>query len=665
MTKPEPHALLEEATRTFLVATLPKLPETIAQLMLADGAVRAGLDLPSGDYVRLFDRRFERAELFRCLRDVANGRTTTLVSDEDDFSIDGSELLADGSAILSAGSEKARFGYAGMLSEDRERRLQTLEALELAELPPEREGQWRAALEVGPLDDALLTAFEAVVLQSPEATFRRIWREAEGGIMFDALVPGDANHFAGLLAIAPLPDNLAAYRDAWLDAVAGLDERRLSRALSIAAPLSILRGTPIVSAARGLDRDRKLAVARHMASCADPFTMLAAVQIAATEASDADFRQIVDALLPRLVAPEDEGMQAAASFLCSALILTTAVSASRRTLADLPVYARRLAWFLHASHLTRLFGGGQIDPADLLRLAGLPLLPSARLVDLCDARDVPHNLVAPFAPGQVHALLLTRVQQALFTIPEPDRPASWTKMLEEVLTPMTTSTDAILLMMPGPFDPFDEKWSGLLPLDADALEEPIAKLSAGTDIDGSLSDLLNLAMAFEADPSQRDPIVQLLPVFVKALPDAQFVQGLEVSLVLAARWRMPALAEALVNVALNRSAGSGLSGLTAAPRFFLLAAGGHDEVADWKQRAGEYASAFAFAARPGAAIDNLLRALDIICDASCALEPHLAAARSYAMLGRDRLTPRGGGLRLEPETGASKASGTAGLQSPI
>jgi hypothetical protein len=62
-----------------------------------------------------------------------------------------------------------------------------------------------------------------------------------------------------------------------------------------------------------------------------------------------------------------------------------------------------------------------------------------------------------------------------------------------------------------------------------------------------------------------------IPGFVKALPDATFTPAVEVTLQLAARWRMPALAEALVDLALNRVGDTGLIDPTAAPRLSSLA----------------------------------------------------------------------------------------------
>lgn len=639
MMEAESDIALDDATRAFILSSMPKLPDAITQLMLADAHVRKSLRLPAGDYIRLFERRFDRAALFRCLRDIANGRPASLVSSDGTFSIEKTEIDPDGSAAIYAEGGGARFANVGLMSEDAELRLRTLEtSLDNAELAADREAQWRAAIELGPLDDDLFTAFETTMEQSPEAIYRRLYGEASEGISFDALVPNEPNLFAGLLGIIPVPGTLGEYRKSWIDILATLDSRRLARALLVSAPLSVLRGNLIADAAQRLDRDTRLSLARQLATCRDPFSALAAAQICIGDFRDTDFAALADELFPLLLNRKESWFLDGSNFLSSSVILATAVASRKRVLQGWPTYARRLAWFLHASHLVRIFGNGEIEPRDLARLAGQPMLPNARTAELCDAAEIPYNLAAPFSPAHIYSLVLARLTQALFSIPETERPTEWSKSLEGAIDIFRESDEAIIAMVPGPFDPFETDWAGLIELPPASFDESFAQMDELTESEKVISDLLHLVLAFEADEQSRDALSERLPKYLKILSDEKFIVAVEAGLQLAARWRRTDLSEELMDQAIKRSADGKMPDLTASARLSLLGAASQSDPVLWAKSVGEFASAFAYSLNPGPHTVSLLVAIDIIQDFAPQLEEPLAGARSYCVLANDRLT---------------------------
>jgi hypothetical protein len=637
MTTTEKRPPLNEGRRAFVVTMLQKMPESISSVILADQSAREDLELPNEESIRIFDRRFSRRAVFDSLREVANGRKAELSSSDGKLTIDESSLRDDGSAILVAGDEGARFANAGLMSDEAAVRKRTLAALLLQEdLSKDDEKHLAAAVDAGPIGEDALSNLETLVEATPKAVYRNLVLRSDDGLRLDELVPEDRDHFKVLLGQEPAA-KLGAYRGDWLVATASLDAVRRARWIALTAPIAVLKGDLIVPVVKELDREVRLRLARFLSEAADPMSQVAALQLAAAEHADEEFRAVGDELLPRLLDATSERTAAALSFLSSAIILADTMTARRRTLEGWPVYAKRLACHLHASLLVRTFGTGRIDVEEMRRVMGKAFTQNHRLVELCEARTFPHNMWSAPTPERLHSVVVSRVIQALAAIPEEDRPPEWTEATDRAVETIMSGPERLAYMAPGPFDPFEDNWGSMIELAGDASDEMLARMSAKEDPQRTVSDIYNLVLAFDLEAKSRDALAQQLPEFLSSLPDESFTIAVDFALQLAVRWRATELSERLIGLSLVRAGSGGLKNPSAGPSFSLLAAASHADQGVWSRKVGEYMNGFAFSLPPGPAITNMIAAIELIGDFSPALEPSLTSAKSFAMLAYNHL----------------------------
>jgi hypothetical protein len=222
-------------------------------------------------------------------------------------------------------------------------------------------------------------------------------------------------------------------------------------------------------------------------------------------------------------------------------------------------------------------------------------------------------------------------------IPKEDRPPEWTEATDGAVETITSGPERLAYMAPGPFDPFEDDWGGMIELAGDASDEMLARMSAKEDPQRTVSDIYNLVLAFDLEAKRRDAFAQQLPEFLSSLPDQSFTVAVDFALQLAARWRATELSERLIDLSLVRAGSGGLKNLSAGPSFSLLAAASHADQAVWSRKVGEYMNGFAFPLPPGPAITNMIAAIELIGGFSPALQPSLTSAKSFAVLAYNHL----------------------------
>lgn len=646
MTATELELSPEEETRALLFSAIPKLPEAVRTILLADPAVLTTLGLPTGDFIRIWNRRFSRQELFTCLRNIADDVAAPLASADRELEVEEAWLDEDGAGVLRSGTEAARFANVAVLSDNLDRRSSAIDAIVASgEMSLEQEGIWRAAIAEGPLTDALFLALESEIGASPEAAFRAMVHDiGEGSAKFDDLVPLDLNHYAGLLGISPPPTTLSEFKSAWLAAAAALDNVRLLRLLKLSGPLSILPGGLVAQASDHLPATDRVTLAQFLKAAADPFSVIAAFEIACRHRADPAMEAIGDALAHRLFDRSDPLIEIASPALASTLAITTAITARYQTLADWPLHAKRLARVIHASHLLRLFRTANVDPAIFEDEVMRSFAPQARLADLCDAREAPRWQPHHFVPALVHAIAMARMTAAIGDVSETDVPQAWLAAGETALAGDVEAGWGLFLFAPSPLDELDVEWKGPTFLTPENVEEAYQILEAGDDLERSLSELIKMSVAFEIPADRRGALAAVLPAFLKRLDGANFMIVGEITLQLAARWRDEALADRTVDILLERARGEGLPDAAAAPRLIMLAAAAVEDRALWLQRAGNLAQHFAYAQKSGPPSINLMRALELLREFEPELGPRIASAKAYTVLTFDRLP------RLAPAT---------------
>jgi len=628
----------EEETRLVLRSTIPDLPEAVRTFMLSDPVVLRAMGLPDGDFIRLWDKRFHRHELFDALRAVANGQPVKLASVDRKLEAEECWLDDDGAGVLRAGEQAARFVNVALLSDDAAKRMAMLDAIvATGEVSADREAAWRLIVAQGPLDDPHLITLETELGESPEAVFRTMVQEISAGeARFDDLVPLEPDHYAGLLAIGPSED-LDGFVAHWLEAAATLDTARLGRLLALSAPLSMLKGGLVAQASDNLSAPERVSLVQKLQGMPDPFSVAAAFEIACRHYSNPEMAPLADAIAPRLFDKEDPLIIRNAPALESLVAITTALTSRHRTLAAWPLYARRLGRFVHASHLLRLFADANVDPVIFEDQAMRSFAPQARLADLCDIRDAPIWQPHHFNIAMIHAMLLARATAAIAVVPEEDRPESWIKAGERALAALAGSEWALFLFAATPFNELHDDWGGLTLLDAEDVEAARSAFAAKDNLERSLSDLIKLSVSFDAPVESRHGLATALPPFIESLEGMNFLFACEVVLQLAARWRDTELSDAVVDLALRVAGTEGLVDAGAAPRLTMLAAAAEADPPAWRKRAGNIAQSFAFAQKPGAPSINLMRALELLRDFEPQLGPELSSARSFTLLAFDRI----------------------------
>jgi len=639
MTANESELSPEEEARALLFSIIPKLPESVSTIMLADPVVLTTLGLPTGDFVRIWNRRFSRPELFACLRNVANEVEAPLASADRDIEIEEAWLDEDGACVLRSGREAARFANVAVLSHDPDRRSSAINAIVASgEISSEREDKWRGAIAMGPLDDALFLALETELDASPEAAFRAMAHDiGEGSAKFNDLVPLDLNHYVGLLGLFPPPPTLAEFKTAWLTAAAALDNVRLFRLLKLSGPLSILPGGLVAQASDHLPATDRVTLAQFLEAAPDPFSIIAAFEIACRHRADPAMQVIGDELAPRLFDRADPLIEAASPALASTLAITTTITARHRTLSDWPLYAKRLVRIIHASQLVRLFRTANVDPAIFEDEVTRSFAPQARLADLCDAREAPLWQSHHFVPALTHAIAMARVTAAIADLNETAVPREWLTAGERALAGDVEDGWGLFLFAPSPLDELDEEWKGPTVLTPENAAESCQVLEAGEDLERSLSELIKISVAFEMPADRRNALGMALLVLLKRLEGTNFMFVGEIALQLAARWRDEALSDRIVGILLERARSDGLPDAAGAPRLTMLATAAVEDRELWLQRASNVAQQFAYAQKSGPSAIHLMRALDLLRDFEPDLGPRIASAKAYAVLAFDRL----------------------------
>lgn len=628
----------EEVTASLLVSAIQKLPEAVGSAMLRDPEILAALGLPSGDFVQIWDKRFEREALIAGLRALVNGEPFKLASHDGSINIDAGRI-EDGAGILCHTDNDVRFANIGVLANDPAQRDAALDRItSTGEMSASREGMWRAAAGIGPYDVSMFLALEDEIHASPEAALRAMRQDIEnGGATFEGLVPLEAGHYAGLLGDIRLPDNLDAYRTDWLAMAQTLDPVRLKRLLRIAGPMTAMRSGLVAEASDGLPSEERTDLANFLASRADPFSVAAAMEIVCRNLYDERLRSLGDTLVPRLCDPEDPLILLAAPALDATHALTVALTARNRVFAGWPLYAKKLARLMHAGHLLGVFQSASVDPADFAHEVGTRFGPQARVAELCDLYQAPYYQPHHFSPQLVHAMMLDRLTSALARLDEDKRPQAWLDTAEKSIQANIDAGRGLFLFAAGPLDELEAGWSGLHYLSEENAAETLAILETDSEAENLLSELFKLSLAFDAPLEHRlatgEAIMRLLP----GLDPTQYLIAAEIGLQLSARWRDTDLADRLIDELVARAENAGLVDHGSAPRLILLSAAATADRESWLSRAANCARVFANRQKDGRASLNLLRAINLLGDFEPDLSHSLAPAKGNAVLVYDSL----------------------------
>jgi len=630
----------EEETRLILRSAIPKLPEAVSAIMLADPAVLVSLGLPTADFIGIWGTRFDRQALFDCLRNLANGRPASLSSADGKIRTERSWVAEDGAGVLAVGKQAARFVNIGLLSDDRQRRTDALDAIvATGELSVGREAFWRAAINEGPLQDPQFIALETELEATPESNYRTIAQDiADAQAQFNDLVPLDPNHYAGLLGLATLPATLDEFSRAWLAHAAALDRVRLGRLLRLSGPLSMLPDALVAQASAHLAAPDRLALAQFLQAALDPFSVIAAFEIACRFYTEDGMAELAGSIASRLFDRADPLIQTAGAAFVSTTAITTALTARSQTLAGWPLYAKRLARFVHTGGLLRLFEEAKVDLMIFGDQAMRSFRPQALLADLCDMREAPIWHPQYLNIELLHAIAVRRATAAIAEIEEADRPEAWLKAGERAFHAAVEGGKGIFFFAPTAFAELAGDWPGVTELGASEAETAIDVLRSADDEEQMLGEMIKISISFEIPDQLRSELAIVFPLAAAKLEGRNFLFGCEVGLQLAARWRKPEFSDRMVDLLLEKAQRDGLADPTAAPRLTMIAAAAESDRDQWRIRVGNIARSFACALKSGPCTTNMMRALELLRDFDPDLGLQIAPARSFAILAYDQVS---------------------------
>ena len=562
----------EEITRYFLTDTLQKLPHSLSQPMLNNADLRAKIGLVADDSIRLFGERVLRNDLLETLRSIANGDKPALFAHNGKELSDAVKLNQDGSAEIVKGNNGARFANASLLGRDKPARKKCLTQL-FAEgrFEPDREAYWRRIINRGPVTQAEYLALETELLAHAEVELSEISDELTGeNTTIDILARATSAYLLDLIGLAEIPDSLDEFQKLWLDKAKKLKGRHLARRLRLSAPIAILGGNLIGEAALGLPAKERWTLFEYLVSSPDPLSVLAALEIACvSHANGKAISKVANALAP-LWNPESSIFKQGMADVHTTYIATTAIWAKERTIEDWPLYAKRLAKFVHAAHIARILDQHDVDRPDLYNNILGAFQYRARLSDYRDLQSEPYWQAIYLQPSTLNANIFRRTVEIVNVVPEELRPTDWTELGVQTMEYLSESPASLWLWAASPFSAFGEAWHGLNELDSKNVDNTFEVLNQA-DEGLWLDRMWKLQVSFELPISKRGDYREKVAKILETIEGEHFIQAVEINLHIAARWRDAALTDKIVRIAIGRFKCDGVDSVGSLAHLILLA----------------------------------------------------------------------------------------------
>lgn len=638
MTTELPRSTPEEELQALLQTVIPVLPDAVGQVMLRDAAVLKALQLSSAPMIRLMDERFSRDHVLDGLRSLVNGKPVSLISMNAALTIESAEIEDDGAGNLRFGTQTARFPNIGLLSEQIEQRERTFDEMLAGErLPPDRARSWRDRILLAPLENDEFISFELELSETPEGVLQDISDTiVSGEAEFKDLVPERSDYYLALLGLEEIPETLPAFNKAWIAALRGQDATRLRRQLRLSAPMAVLPSDLVGEASELIPESDRIDFAHELAALPDAFSVLAGFRIAARFRQEVSLNDLATRLANDLA--RADGMNDPATDFASAFAVTYAVITRDRILRKWPVYARQIAALVHSSHIVRILAESSVQRPELgdriMRIFGL----QARLGELLDGHEATVFQPQYLGPAQLYGITIGRISEVIAAIPESERPSTWVESLTAGIQKGRELGWGVLYFAAGPLDEFAAGWSGLSPVDVEHVDQFHSAIRPPSDPEFGINQLFKISLAFDLVDDDRAKFAEQLPNFIAVLSEADFGNGVELALQIAARWRDLQLSDALFELVVERSREGNLQDLTLPARAMLAAANSALNRDERSKRISNFALRLALASKPGSSVENLARALDVIADMEPELGREFARARSFALLASNRFS---------------------------
>lgn len=628
----------EDVQRAMLFDALQTLPTHVSQSMLGFPELLEILRLPSEDTVRIFDKRILRSHLLDTLMKVANGKTTQLFAHDGSVASDTISLKPDGSAEIEKASNIARFSHVVFLGNDKAGRKKALKAIFLdGSFDPKRERYWRRVANKRALSHAEYVALEAELLNRSEAIHSEISNDLIGeAATIDLLAHAPPSYLHDLIGLPDLPDTQDEFQEAWLDQIGKLTGKHLMRRLRLSAPIALMGGNIVGKAAKGLQPKARWQLFDYLMSRPEPLSILAALEIACLSHPDSDALENATKALEVLWNPSSEVYEYGLVNMHTAYVASTALWAKKQAIQDWPLYAQRLVKFMHAAHIACILDRHNVEHADLQQRVLDAFQYRARLAEYRDLQAEPFWQAMYVQSHTLMAYIFRRTVEAINTIPDEERPESWTDLGASMMEHLSERQANLIFFAATPFSPLSDDWVGLQELDTENVEN-VFEILNGTDPALWMDRMLKLQISFELPKSKRPEYRKRVAEIVDKLSGQEFIQAAEMNLHIAARWRDVGLSDDIINIVFRRFKANNIDSISALGRQVLLASACENSQEKWLGRLKVLSTAFAQIYPERKRIDIYRDSLMAIGEMSEGLARAVAPALSTASLVDDEV----------------------------
>jgi hypothetical protein len=602
-----------------------RVPKPLANALLQDEEVREALGVEGVMPLDIAGHKVDRPDLFEFLRSGHSGKKAVLKDRDGKVIAKKAEKLDDGSIRVTIGKQHIRFEHSGLFSGDEAVRTSAMrELLSRRTLAIDIERKWLERANVAPFSDEEFFEVTKAADQTPQGFVEDVADELTGESFAIAdLVPKGETYFVNLL---PAPDGTSLAK--MFKTLRVSEKGRISRVDAVIAsgPLAISPEYDAAQLAKGMTRQDQFRCCEVLVAAGDPFSLLAAFQIACAGIPSPKLRAIGDKVM-EIVWGEASSLESRLTDFHSGVIVTSAAILERGDMQGWTLDRRRLATFAHAGHIARVLGQFKVQNDELLNRTLDAFGPYHQLGGALDQRFSIGWEAGLLTAKAIKAYLLRRFSAVLAEVAEAKRPTEWVERLQARIAELDSPADKLLLSLPGPVDEFTGHMPDRPTMDVGDYADFLKMLEKADPIPASnLAYIYPMALTLP-EGADAERLRTILIAKLDQLEGDDLVQSVQIVLLLTWRWRLPELAKAIFH-----RFGSKNDLATTVLNWAILASAAEVEPVARQAMLEELSLSAAFLSPKKIKPAALAHSLATIVNAAPELAPALAKARSAAAL---------------------------------
>lgn len=511
-----------------------RFPDQIQQRLLHDVTITEALGLEKPNQ-QIGNHQLKLNELIDFIAAKLAGKARNL-TDIEGIEVDSSvTILEDGNVLIEHRGQSIRVDFAGILSPDSAIRKKTLgQLLSKRSLAVSEVMAWENAVDAGPLNAEQLEDFFEVLGDAPQAWIRK--NRIEDDLTFQDLTSQPSGFY---LPFSDFEDaeSLSDVFEKTVAARVGLPA--LHAAARVFAPLAISPDFKITEFSDQFGDDESLQLIRELRADGDPFSLVAAFQIACANVADSRFREEADAIFRQVIVTKEYCEQIAHDYVACAMLIMGHADA-QGTLATKPLPLRRAAFLLHAAWAVRVLNAKEVQRPQFLAAVEQWVGATYRLAGLLDRNEGRWWFREWFRPEILAAQIRGRVKGVALSVKSERRPSGWDEHITNAVGEFS-----LFEISSCPLDEFSDSWkTNTFP------SKEFCTAISDTTSEVAKTVLFNTLIGFEMpdEPKMaREKVLGLL----SGSDGEEFAALTNFALMAAARWRDAELAEETLKSALQ------------------------------------------------------------------------------------------------------------------